>query len=258
MNRYSIAGKTVFVSGATSGIGKSCAESFAAQKCHLVITGRRMERLQSLAEDLRSRYSVRVKAMALDVRDNTAVGALAQTLESEGEPIDILVNNAGLALGSDLLQEGKIEYWDQMIDTNVKGLLYVTRAFVPGMIKRNHGHIINIGSVAGHGAYQGGNVYAATKHAVKALSRSLRLDLMGTAIRVSEVDPGAVNTEFSVVRWKDQERADKFYADFIPLLAEDIADNVLYCATRPPHVNIAELLVYPQSQASLTNIVRNS
>ena len=177
-------------------------------------------------------------------------------LESDGVDIDIVVNNAGIALSTDKLQDGKISNWETMIDTNVKGLLYVTRAALPCMIRRNQGHIINIGSVAGQTCYMGGNIYCATKHAVRAISKSLRLDLQGTAIRVSEIEPGAVETEFSEVRWNDKEKARQFYEDFKPLVAEDIADAVLYCATRPLHVNIAEVVVYPQAQASLTDICR--
>jgi NADP-dependent 3-hydroxy acid dehydrogenase YdfG len=170
--------------------------------------------------------------------------------------VDILINNAGLALSSDKIQDGKISNWDTMIDTNIKGLLYVTKAALPFMLKKNQGHIINIGSVASHECYTSGNVYCATKYAVRAISKSLRMDLLGTAIRVSEVDPGAVETEFSEVRWNDKDKAKKLYQCFNPLVAEDIADAVIYCATRPLHVNVAELVVFPQAQASLTDIYR--
>ena len=167
-----------------------------------------------------------------------------------------MVNNAGLALSTDKIQDGVIGNWDTMIDTNIKGLLYVTRQVLPSMVARDKGHIFNIGSVAGHDCYISGNVYSATKHAVRALTKSMRLDLLGTAIRVTEIDPGAVETEFSQVRWKDKEKAKKFYQDFEPLVADDIADAVLYCATRPLHVNISELVVYPQAQGSVSNIHR--
>lgn len=257
MTRASIAGQTVFITGASSGIGKACAELFAASGAHLIIAARRFERIEKSAKELAATYGVSVRPFHLDVQKNEEVETVFNTLEKERVTLDILVNNAGLALATDLLQEGKILDWEVMIDTNVKGLLYVTRAFLPRMIKRNRGHIINIGSVAGHGCYKLGNVYSATKHAVRAITQSLRLDLAGTALRVSEVDPGAVHTEFSEVRWKDKERAEKFYEGFSPLTAEDIADAVLYCATRPAHVNIAEIVVFPQAQASLRDIHRS-
>lgn len=256
MKSYSLKGKTVFITGASSGIGRACAEQFAALGAHLVITARREDRLETLAKALSTEHSVSCIPIQLDVRHNDQVQVAVKKLEADKIAVDVLVNNAGLALGSDKIQEGNVSYWDTMIDTNVKGLLYITKAILPLMLKRNHGHIINIGSVAGHGCYASGNVYCATKHAVKALTQSMRLDLMGTAIRVSEVDPGAVETEFSEVRWKDKEKAKKFYQGFQPLVAEDIADAVIYCATRPPHVNVSELIVFPQAQASLTDLYR--
>ena len=252
----SIAGQTAFITGASSGIGKACAEQLAALGVHLVITARRLDRIQNLAKGLSSNYGVRVIPMQLDVQKNKQVEAAAQSLEAKQIEIDILINNAGLALSSDLIQEGKISNWDTMIDTNIKGLLYVTKAFLKPLIQRNKGHVVNIGSVAGHGHYASGNVYCATKHAVRAISKSLRIDLMGTAIRVSEIAPGAVQTEFSDIRWNDKERGKKFYETFVPLTAEDIADAVMYCVTRPPHVNIAEIVVFPQAQASLTDLYR--
>lgn len=256
MNKSSIAGKTVFITGASSGIGKACAEQFALLGAHVVITARRLDRIQKLADELSSKYKIKAIPIQLDVQKNHQVEALFQDLEKEKIEINILVNNAGLALSTDLMQDGKVHNWDTMIDTNLKGLLYVTRVFLPPMVKRNQGHIINIGSVAAHGCYISGNVYAATKHAVRAITKSLRLDLMGTAIRVSEVDPGAVFTEFSEVRWNDKAKASKFYEGFTPLSSGDVADAVIYCATRPDHVNIAELVVYPQAQASLTDLHR--
>ena len=256
MKKSSIAGQTCFITGASSGIGKACAEQFAALGVNLVITARRLERIQKSAEELSSKYGIQVVPIQLDVQKNEQVENAFKQLESKNIKIDILINNAGLALSTDLMQEGKVSNWDIMIDTNVKGLLYVVKAFLPSMIKRNRGHIINIGSVAGHGCYISGNVYSATKHAVRAISQSLRLDVMGTAIRVSEVDPGAVHTEFSEIRWNDKERAKKLYEGFTPLVADDIADAVVYCATRPLHVNVAEIIVFPQAQASLTDIYR--
>lgn len=248
--------QTVLITGASSGIGKACAEQFAMKGAHLVITARREDLLKKLAEDLASQYGIRCISVLLDVQSHEQVEAVFKKLENDRIEVDILVNNAGLALSSDKIQDGHIENWDRMIDTNVKGLLYVTKAALASMLRKNHGHIINIGSVAGHGCYPAGNVYCATKYAVRAISKSLRMDLSGTAIRVSEIDPGAVETEFSEVRWNDKERAKKFYQGFAPLLAEDIADAVLYCATRPSHVNVAELVVFPQAQASLTDIYR--
>lgn len=256
MKKNELKGQTALITGASSGIGKACAEQFATLGVNLVITARREERLSSIAQELSSQYEIRCIPLRLDVRDQTQIESAFKKLELQKIEIDILVNNAGLALSSDKIQDGSIANWDTMIDTNVKGLLYVTKAALPSMIKRNHGHIINIGSVAGHQCYTSGNIYCATKFAVRALSKSMRLDLLGTAIRVSEVDPGAVETEFSEVRWKDKERARKFYQDFQPLVADDIADAVIFCATRPPHVNISELIVFPQAQASLTEICR--
>lgn len=256
MKKNLLKGQTAFITGASSGIGKACAEQFAELGVHLVITARRMDRLEAIARELSEKYSVTCAPIQLDVRHHRQVEAVFHKLEEEKVHVDILVNNAGLALTSDKIHDGKMENWEIMIDTNIKGLLSVTRAVLPSMINRNQGHIINIGSVAGHGCYTSGNVYCATKHAVRALSQCIRMDLMGTAIRLSEVDPGAVETEFSEVRWNDKEKAKKFYQGFQPLVAEDIADAVLYCATRPPHVNVTELVVLPQAQSSLTDIHR--
>lgn len=256
MTKKQLKGQTVFITGASSGIGKACAEQFASLGANLVITARRKERLTALANDLIGQYGIQCLPLTLDVRSYKQVESVFEKLKLEKIEIDILVNNAGLALTSDKIYEGQVDNWDTMIDTNLKGLLYVTRVVLASMMKRNHGHIINIGSVAGHDCYLGGNVYSATKFAVRALTKSLRLDLMGTAIRVSEVDPGAVETEFSEVRWNDKEKAKKFYQDFHPLVADDIADAVIYCATRPPHVNVSELVVFPQAQASISQVHR--
>lgn len=251
-----IKGQTAFITGVSSGIGKACAEQFAKLGVNLVITARRKDRLKVLAHELSAQYGIKCFPFQLDVQSNAQVETVFKQLETEKIGVDILVNNAGLALSTDKLQDGHVSNWDVMIDTNIKGLLYATRAALPLMIKKNHGHIINIGSVAGHECYLAGNVYCATKHAVRAISKSLRIDLFGTAIRVSEVDPGAVETEFSEVRWKDKEKAKEFYQDFNPLTAQDIADAVAYCATRPLHVNVSELVVYPQAQACITDIYR--
>lgn len=256
MKNTDIKGQTAFITGASSGIGKACAEQFASLGVNLLITARRLDRLSSLAQELSLQYGVTVTPIQLDVRSLEQVEAVFEQLKKDNRDIDILINNAGLALSTDKMQDAQVSNWETMIDTNIKGLLYVTKAALPFMLKKNRGHIINMGSVAGHGYYAAGNVYCATKHAVKALTHSLRLDLLGTAIRVTEVAPGAVETEFSEVRWDDKEKAKKFYQDFQPLIADDIADAVIYCATRPPHVNVSEIIVYPQAQASLTDIYR--
>lgn len=256
MKIYELKGQTAFITGASSGIGKACAEQFAALGVNLIITARRKERLEKQAHDLSSQYKIKCIPLELDVQNNKEVEQTFQRLEKDKQDIHILLNNAGLALTTDKIQDSKVENWDTMIDTNVKGLLYVTKAALPFLLKNNQGHIINIGSVAGHDCYPAGNVYCATKHAVRAISQSLRMDLMGTAIRVSEIDPGAVKTEFSLVRYNDEDRAKKMYEGFEPLVADDIADAVLYCATRPPHVNVAELVVYPQAQASIRDLLR--
>lgn len=254
----SIKNQYAFITGASSGIGKACAIQFANLGVNLVITARRLERLTLLADELSTKHGIKVIPMQLDVQNSSDVSALFQKLEAAKVPIDILVNNAGLGLGTDKIQDSKLENWEKMIDTNIKGLLYVTKSILNQMIQRNSGHIINIGSVAGHGCYTGGNVYCATKHAVNAISKSLRLDLFGTRIRVSEIAPGAVETEFSEVRWNDKDRAKNFYQGFTPLTSTDIADAVIYCATRPLHVNIAEIVVFPTAQAGLTELHREN
>jgi 3-hydroxy acid dehydrogenase/malonic semialdehyde reductase len=246
----SLKNKIIFITGASSGIGKACAEQCAQQGANLIVTARRLDRLQKLSDELVHAHDVKVLPIQLDVKDKTEVEKGIGALNQEWKNIDILVNNAGLALTTDKIQDAKLENWDAMIDTNLKGLLYVTRAILPNMVARNQGHIINIGSVAGRDYYAGGNIYCATKHAVKAISQCLRIDLLGTAIRVSEVAPGAVETEFSEVRWQDKERAKQFYAGFEALTAEDIADAVVYCATRRKEVNIGEITLFPLAQAS--------
>jgi|SRR5579871_152195 len=256
MTAFSISGQTAFITGASSGIGLASAKHFAAAKVNLVIAARRIDRVRKLAQALAEEYSVSVLPLELDVQKSGQVEEVFNQLHKQQIDVDILVNNAGLALSTDKIQKGDTKNWDIMIDTNLKGLLYVTRAALPRMLERNRGHIINIGSVAGHDCYVGGNIYSATKHAVRALTKSLRIDLFGTPIRVSEIAPGAVETEFSEVRWNDKERAKKLYEGFLPLVADDIADAVVYCATRPPHVNISELVIYPQAQASVSQIHR--
>lgn len=243
--------KIVFITGASSGIGRSCARAFAAQKARVLVCARRGERLGKLADEIGKEFAVPVHSFVLDVRNRTAVDTALTSLPEEWRRIDVLVNNAGLSRGLDKLHQGLHEDWDEMIDTNLKGLLYVSRAVLPGMVERGRGHVINVGSIAGHVVYPNGNVYCATKFAVRALSRGLRLDLSGTPVRVSEVSPGMVETEFSLVRFHgDGERAGKVYQGLEPLTADDIAEAVVWCATRPAHVNISEIVVMPTAQAS--------
>lgn len=253
----SLKNKIVLITGASSGIGEGSAILCAEQGAKLIITARRKDKLDQLASRLKKEYKTDVLPLQLDVRDKNQIDSCLKNLPDEWKKIDVLLNNAGLALATDPIQSGNAENWDTMIDTNIKGLLYMTRAILPLMLARNSGHVINIGSIAGRECYPGGNVYAATKHAVKAISQSLRIDLLGKQIRVSEIAPGAVNTEFSTVRWKDKAKADVFYQEFEPLLAEDIADAVVYCATRPLHVNVSEMVVYPTVQASCNHLARD-
>lgn len=248
--------KTVFITGATSGIGLASAEIFAKNGYNLVICGRRKNRLDKLKEKLSK--STKISSLAFDVRDKLEVQSQISSLTIEFKNIDILINNAGNAHGLDTIEEGSIDDWDAMIDINVKGLLYVSKEIIPMMIKRKKGHIINIGSVAGREVYAKGNVYCASKFAVDAISTGMRLDLNPHGIKVSEIKPGAVATEFSSVRFKgDQQKADKVYEGFNPLVAKDIAEVIYFVATRPPHVNIADTLVFPTAQASASLINRS-
>jgi 3-hydroxy acid dehydrogenase/malonic semialdehyde reductase len=251
-------GTTVLITGASAGIGAACARAFAAEGARLVLAARRTERLQEVTEGLAA-AGAETHLLELDVRDQAAVAAAVQGLPEGWRRIDVLVNNAGLGRGMDKLQDGDPADWDEMVDTNVKGLLYVTGAVLPGMVERGRGHVINLGSVAGHEVYPGGAVYCATKHAVGAITRGLRMDVLGTGVRVSTVDPGMVETEFSVVRFHgDQERADRVYRDMTPLSADDIAETVVWVATRPAHVNIDEIIIKPTDQASATLVSRRS
>jgi NADP-dependent 3-hydroxy acid dehydrogenase YdfG len=250
---YSLTGKIVLVTGASSGIGEACARAFAEAGARLILAARRMPRLQQLAAELKAPTHL----IEVDVRDQDAVEQAIAALPVEWREIDILLNNAGLSRAFAKLQEYDIADMDEMVDTNVKGLLYVTRAVAPGMVARGRGHIINIGSIAGHQTYPNGAVYCATKAAVKSISEGLKMDLNGTPIRVSSVDPGLVETEFSIVRFHgDAERAKKVYDGLRPLTGEDVADVVLFCATRPPHVNINDVVMMPVAQASATVVHR--
>ncbi|REL24298.1 SDR family NAD(P)-dependent oxidoreductase [Rhodohalobacter sp. SW132] len=249
-------GKWAVITGATSGIGKSAAKLFAEAGCNLILTGRREERLSDFAKELKSNFQVQCDTSVFDVRDRTAC---SDFVDSISHPVDILINNAGLAVGTDPVDAGDFDDWDRMIDTNVKGLLNITRLMTPSMKKHGSGHIINIGSIAGHEAYPGGVVYCATKHAVHAITQSMKKDLHGTNNRVSEVSPGLVETEFSNVRFKgDDNRADDVYKGMKPLTALDIAEIVQFIANRPDHVNIMDVVVFPVQQSSATMIDRNS
>jgi 3-hydroxy acid dehydrogenase / malonic semialdehyde reductase len=240
--------KLVCVTGASSGIGRACAEAFARAGCRLLLMARRRDRLDEAAAAL----DAETFTVALDVRDRAGVDDAFAGLPPRWRSIDVLVNNAGLSRGLATLHEGLPDDWQEMIDTNVKGLLWVTRAVLPGMVARDRGHVINIGSISGHQVYQHGAVYCATKHAVRALTQGLRLDLLGTRVRVSSVDPGLVATEFSLVRFHgDQQRAGPVYRQYPPLQAADVAECVLFCATRPAHVAIMDLVVMPQDQAAV-------
>ena len=249
--------KIVFISGATSGIGEATAIKFAQDQYDLIITGRRAERLSALAAKLESETDAKVLPLVFDVCKWKEVDRAIKSLPEKWQKIDVLVNNAGLALALDPIQDGNTDNWDRMIDTNVKGLLYLTRAIVPLMITRASGHIINIGSVAGREVYPNGNVYCATKHAVDALTQGMRMDFLKYGIKVTQVAPGAAETEFSEVRFAgDKTLAANVYKGFTPLRAEDIADVIWYVSSLPPHVNINDILVMPTAQASAAQIYK--
>ncbi len=245
-------GQTALVTGASSGIGRACAGALARAGCRLILAARRRERLERVAAALREEHGAATLALELDVRDRAAVDAALRRLPPEWAEVDLLVNNAGLSRGLDKLPAADPVDYEEMIDTNVKGLLWVSQAILPGMVARDRGHVVNIGSIAGHQVYAGGSVYCATKHAVAAITQGLRLDLLGTRVRVSTVDPGMVETEFSLVRFHgDAPRADRVYTQFPPLSAEDVAEAVLWCVTRPWHVNVAEIILMPTDQAAV-------
>lgn len=249
--------KIVLITGATSGIGEACARKFAQGGYALILTGRKADKLEALSEELQQK-GVKTKILVFDVRDREAARKAVESLEDQWKQIDVLINNAGLALGLDKEYQGNPEDWDVMIDTNVKGLLTMTRLVVPGMASRNHGHVINIGSVAGDAAYAGGNVYCATKAAVKALTDGLRIDVADTCVRVTDIKPGLVETHFSVTRFKgDEKKADHVYQGIHPLNGDDIADVAFYAASAPEHVQIAEVLVLATHQANGTVIDRD-
>jgi 3-hydroxy acid dehydrogenase / malonic semialdehyde reductase len=239
----SLKNKIVLVTGASSGIGAACAECFAKEKANVIIVARREDRLVQLAKKLKRENGVKVLSLKLDVANASAVAQKISSLNNEWQNIDILVNNAGCSLSSDTILEMPIAKLDAVIDTNIKGLLYVTKSVLPLMLKRKVGHIINIGSLVAHYVFSNSNVYSPSKHAVKAITQMLRIDLLGTPIRVSQVDPGATRTEFSEVRWGDKERAKAFYDKMVALEPIDIAETIIFCATRKPHVNIDDIIV---------------
>jgi 3-hydroxy acid dehydrogenase / malonic semialdehyde reductase len=242
--------KCVLITGSTSGIGEATARLLAAKGYRLILTGRRQDRLEKLKAELTTKFSVEICTLSFDVRNREKTDEALDSLMSPFDKIDILINNAGLAVGMNTMQDGIIDDWERMIDTNVKGLLYVTRKIVPMMISLNSGHIINISSIAGKEVYPFGNVYCASKHAVQSITKSLRLELLKNNIKVSSVAPGAVNTEFSQIRFKgDKAQADKVYAGISPLTGEDIAEVIFFLISRPPHVNIDDILVMPTDQA---------
>jgi len=259
MAKISLKDRVVFITGASAGIGAACARAFAAEGARLLLAARRVERLQAMEADLRKAGAAAVHVFPLDVQDRGAVEGAMAVLPAAWQAIDVLVNNAGLSRGLDKLWEGKTEDWEDMINTNIKGLLWVTRAVVPGMLARGRGHVVNLGSTAQELAYPGGNVYCGTKAAVKLINDGLREDLLGTPIRVSDIGAGMVETEFSAVRFRgDQTRAAKVYQNITPLQPEDIADAIVWATTRPAHVNVAHLMVTTIDQANSLMFNRKS
>jgi len=247
--------KIAFITGATAGFGEAMAHKFASEKYHLVLVARREDKLHALCRGLETNYGIKTLPLVLDVRENRAVEEKIKSMAPEWSKVDVLINNAGLAVGRDAFHEGQLDDWERMIDTNIKGLMYVTRAIVPMMIENSGGHIINIGSIAGKEVYPGGSVYSATKFAVDALTRSMRIDFLPLGIKVSQVSPGAAETEFSLVRFKgDAEKASHVYNGFDPLTATDIAEAAWFIASRPAHVCINDLVIMPTSQASSVHI----
>jgi NADP-dependent 3-hydroxy acid dehydrogenase YdfG len=249
--------KIALITGATAGIGEACAHVFARERYDLILTGRRADRLEKIAEQLKREYNVKVIISTFDVRVREGVIRKLEELPAEWRKVNVLVNNAGLSQGLDPIQKGSYEDWETMIDTNIKGLLYVTRVVSNWMIDNGYGHIVNLGSIAGKEVYANGNVYCASKYAVDALNKGMRIDLLPYGIKVTAVNPGAVETEFSEVRFKgDKARAKKVYEGFEPLVAMDIAETIWFAVSRPAHVNINELTVMPTAQATATNIFR--
>ncbi len=245
------------ITGATSGIGKETSMLLAQEGYSLIITGRRKERLDQIKEELSQLGATQVIPLAFDIRDHKEMKTHFEGLKTELSELEVLVNNAGGALGVSSIDEGDTDQWDQMIDANIKGLLYVSRYCLPLLKKRKNAHVVNIGSVAGRWVYPGGNVYCATKHAVRAISEAMRMDLIGSGIRVTNIEPGMVETEFSVVRLGDEKKANEVYQGMNPLKARDIAESILWCLKRPNHVNIHEMVIYPTDQAHVTMVHRS-
>jgi len=247
-----------FITGATAGIGKSTAEIFAKNGYNLIITGRRKDRLEAFSKLLKDTHKIDVLSLNFDVRNLKEVQEAVKSIPDNWKKINVLVNNAGLAVGLNSIQEGVTDDWDRMIDTNIKGLLYMTRTLVPLMTANGFGHIVNLGSIAGKEVYANGNVYCATKHAVDALSKSMRIDLLPHHIKVTAIHPGMVETEFSIVRFKgDEEKAKNVYKGVQPLTPDDIAETIYWTASRPSHVNINDVVIMPTVQASATTVLRN-
>jgi 3-hydroxy acid dehydrogenase/malonic semialdehyde reductase len=250
--------RTVFITGASSGIGMSCAHKFAQEGANLLLCARRVDRLEKLKSELFAKHPhIHIHVFSLDVRNNDTVVRTLSTLPDEWKQVDILVNNAGLSRGLDKFQDASVQDWEEMIDTNIKGLLYVSKAILPVMLERGKGHIINIGSIAGREVYPRGHVYSASKHAVDAITKGLRMDLVDTPLRVTTVDPGLVETEFSVIRFRgNEEKAKAVYQNLTPLSPDDVADAVVWAATRPAHVQIADIVIFPTAQSSAAVVHR--
>ncbi|MBK9227655.1 MAG: SDR family NAD(P)-dependent oxidoreductase [Ignavibacteria bacterium] len=251
--------KVVFITGATSGIGRSAAFKFAESGCKLILAARRKERLDSLQSELMEKFGVDVITMVLDVRNYSEVDKAVSELHGEWTKIEVLLNNAGLARGFSKVHEGSLDDWNEMIDTNVKGLLFVSKCVIPIMVKNNSGHVINVGSIAGHEVYPNGNVYCASKHAVDAITKGMRMDLTGTAVRVTTIDPGLVETEFGIVRYRgDADKAKTAYVGMKPLSPDDVADAIIYSATRDENVVVAQIVLLPVAQASAMVVYREN
>lgn len=256
---YDLMGRTILVTGASSGIGAAMARLFAREGARLVLCARRQERLERMAEEIRAAHDADVLVHAIDVRDRKAVEGLLQRLPEDWREVDVLVNNAGLSRGLEPFPRNDPEDWDEMISTNISGLLHMTRQVLPGMIARRRGDIVNIGSTSSHEVYPNGAVYCATKHAVDAISRGLRMDLADTPVRVIQISPGMTETEFSLVRFKgDKARADKVYEGMQPLSGQDVAEATLFALTRPPHVQVGEIVLWPTNQGSSTVVHRSA
>lgn len=251
--------KTVLITGATSGIGKAAAYALAEQGANVILSGRRKERLEEAAAELSEKHGVKIHTLPLDVRNYNDVESTINELPDEWKKIDILINNAGLSRGLNKIQDGVLDDWEEMIDTNVKGLLYVSRCVIPIMVENGSGHVINIGSIAGHEVYTAGNVYCATKFAVDALTKGMRMDLNGTGVKVTTIDPGLAETEFSNVRFRgDDERAKTVYKGMTPLTAEEIAEGILFAVTCSENMVVAQMVLLPKDQASATIVHRSS